>query len=569
MANIPPCGDTSQFCGASPYTLTPYSIPLPTTNSIKAYRSRAKRSHFAGMLSPSKWQLVENRTNNCISVDCEKPKRPKISKEVQITSLYRMQGHFAQPIIRKLAIVYDRIDWWVNLLPEKEKGKVSVATTADGFDDAKQPIGQQLYNLRPGRSFAAGQFHFRPSSYCPGICQRMYFVRHSSFSDPILRIRMHPKKGRPGRAYIHVEDFVVYAIGGLALVADFVDALNPYAQGLSMIEVKGLSNELHLISTWIKKAKAVKKNAQSSSVKIGKAKRNSKGDIVIDETQPPLEMKVGSGTSSRRFTIYHCGPGLVRRNKAFIGNTAMAAGIECPNGNFKNLFAIEARLKGKEANRLSWTNEAGELVELKTIRDLTGPNVAKGIFRKQIETGFNFRMQGKRGKTIPFFDWDAIGATDLVQRTTRKSNGAYSAKQAVKRLLLDGRKGDYLRQGIEVDTLPLIAEHISDSGQELALEIINNGKINELLKINGGQQLQDLYAATITQITQNGLKDWISDTSTNLTEDIASMMPDLIARRIAAEFEVANFYSKTTGKAACLPEVDRDPVTLKSLESWR
>jgi hypothetical protein len=328
---------------------------------------------------------------------------------------------------------------------------------------------------------------------------------------------------------------------------ELLDALGTFENGLSEYEIAGDAPEVLEIPKFIQKEKLVKKQGRFWRVEVGAA-----GEV--------KGMKVNKHTSDRCATIYGNGKTLNRRNRQYISDKAVEAGVIAPGAGL-TLVRLEFKIKAKEARRLEYK---GQPVTLRTLLD---PAARLAIFRGQVESGFVFRFPGSK-EDVSFFDWEAIAAnygrefsaplTDDGEavaaavrntRTARKSNATYGAKQAIKKLVADSRPGDYLAKVLRPDL-----------ERTTKVKLLNPDRLKALKDTLSGAgcglpdaMLNDLLTAFAT------------DAAERLGEGLARTLPGTVALAIAAEHNVKDYHRRQIHAARLMPEVNRLPETLNPI----
>jgi hypothetical protein len=536
MTNVPISGDGYQMVGPSP---SYFNEPTTPEGSPVSY------VYSPGDDAGDRDDLENQETPETA------PERPKTPPKGQSSPLICKEGHFdkspgynvrrgkwEQPVITRLSLNDDRLKVWADLSDRKKvKDLGGGSRLIDG-----QP--HRLLTSEKAEVLTFGKFTLKPEGYGAGLCSRLYIVHHLDHSDPVIKLHTHPQKGRRSLVWFHLENHLNYPRQAVPLGVELLDALGTFENGLSEYEIAGDAPEVLEIPKFIQKEKLVKKQGRFWRVEVGAA-----GEV--------KGMKVNKHTSDRCATIYGNGKTLNRRNRQYISDKAVEAGVIAPGAGL-TLVRLEFKIKAKEARRLEYK---GQPVTLRTLLD---PAARLAIFRGQVESGFVFRFPGSK-EDVSFFDWEAIAAnygrefsaplTDdgeavaaavRTPRTARKSNATYGAKQAVKKLVADSRPGDYLVKVLRPDL-----------ERTTKVKLLNPDRLKALKDTLSGAgcglpdaMLNDLLTAFAT------------DAAERLGEGLARTIPGTVALAIAAEHNVKDYHRRQIHAARLMPEVNRLPETL-------
>lgn len=472
------------------------------------------------------------------------PEEPDNGPNRQSSPLNCKQGHFrsnarrgklGQPLLTRLSLHDDKIKVWVDFAPGTGE---TIDTTRPGY---------QLLNSDKRKTLSFGKFTLVPEGFGAGLCSRLYIVHHSDHSDPVGKLHTHPQRGRKSRGWLHLENHLHYIRQSVSVGIELLDALGTYSDGLSEYEVAGDALEVLEIAKFIHDEKLRRKNKGFCRIEV-----NGAGTV--------KGMQVNKPTSDRFARIYSNGTTLNRRNRQYIADGATRAGVIEP-GAGKTLARLEFKIKSKEAARLEYK---GKRVTLRTLQD---PAARLAIFRGQIETGFVFRFSGST-TDIPFFDWEAIAdnygrefaapltddgeavaATVRKPRTARKSNATYGAKQAIRKLVKDSGRGDYLGQ-----VLRPVLEH------DVKVTLLQPDRIKALT-----DTLSGAGCGLPDDMTRELITAFVTDAAGDLAGDLAQSLPRTVARAIAGEHKQSDYLRRQLYIQSQQPQVNRPPETLTSL----
>lgn len=445
------------------------------------------------------------------------PVRPDRSAAKQTNPLNCKEGHFSQPVLTRLSLHWDRIRVWADLPTTKA---------------APHPL--LLAGEKERLSF--GAFTLTPLGYGRGLLGRLYDVYHRNHSDPVITLESHPTKGRRNRFWFNVANRLNYTGDAVKIGLEFLEALGLPDGNLSHLEAAGDSPD------WLDVAKFISANETTISRKNGDYwnKKISKGEVT--------GMRIGKTSSARFGNMYRNGNTLNRRNRQYIADKAVDAGVIAPNDGLK-LVRFEWNLKPKEVKRLEYKDAP---VTLKTLLD---PLALFEIYKSQMDSGFTFRQKAT-GKDVPFFDWEAIKANYLEQynlsddgaatlkrksRTARKSSATYGAKQAIKKLTNDSRKGDYLVKSLR----PKLE-------RAAKVTFLNDQRLKALTDTISGAGC-DVDGELLRQM----ITAYVSEAAKGFADQLATSLPLTIASTIAREHNVESYLRKQLSELRTLPDVVR------------
>ncbi|TXF90451.1 hypothetical protein FUA23_06590 [Neolewinella aurantiaca] len=445
-------------------------------------------------------------------------------------------GAFGQPVLTRLSIHDDRLKVWAELPTARHWAGLDIdppAVTKNGPTDSRG--NSRLLFAEHGQKIKFGSFTLIHDGPAAGVCSRLYRVYHSHHSDQIATLESHPTKGSENRVWFTPENHLHYTRQAVPLGLELIKALGITEHGLSHWEIAADAPEVFKVAEFILSAGLHRKHGGRVT-----ETRTGSGQLV--------RLNVGASTSDRYLNVYSNGPGLSRRNKKYIGDAAARAGVIPPNAPL-TLRRLEWNLKPKKIKGSHTFN--GEPVTLET---LTNPAARLKTFRDHCETGFSFRQPDTK-KTVPFFDWEAITANykkqwgtvndkrpaKLERITARKSNATYGAKQADKKLMADGREGDYL---VEV-TRP----ELERMTRAVLLDPQYLKPLTDTIAGAGCGLPDGLINSIIT--------DHLRNAAGAVGAAIAKRGPELYARAIAAEHNIMPYHKKQVHAARLLPSVNR------------
>jgi hypothetical protein len=454
-------------------------------------------------------------------------------------------GSFGQPVLTRLSIHDDRIKVWAELPTPRHWAGLEIeppAVTKNG--PADKGGNSRLLVAEAGEKLKIGPFILIHDGPAAGVCSRLYRVHHPGFSDQIATLESHPIKGRKSLIWFTLENHLHYTRQAVPLGLELIKALGVTKHGLSHWEIAADAPEVFKVAEFILSAGLHRKHGG----KVAQTRTGS-GQLV--------RLNVGTSTSDRYLNVYSNGPGLNRRNKQYIGDAAARAGVIAPNAPL-TLRRLEWNLRTKEIRRLRFNREPV------TLETLANPAARLEIFRAQCETGFFFRQPGSK-TAVPFFDWEAITANykkqwgtvdddrlnNLERITARKSNATYGAKQAVKKLITDGRTGDYLTE----TTRPEL--------KRMARAVLLDPRYLKPLVdtiFGAGCGLTDEHLTSI-------LTYHFGAASGAVGAAIAKRGPELYARAISAEHNTDAYLKTQIHKTRLLPDVNRSADSLTPV-SW-
>jgi len=464
-----------------------------------------------------------------------------------------------RPIISYAPTFIDWQGWRLTLEKEKSQGLVSEAPPKS---EAAPNSGAWFFHSPPDVRLEIGEgFYLVPrdlrEAKKEGLSghDRLYNAHHITQSEAFAVVGSHPSNGAKNTCTV-ISTKVGTTERQQALLADLVDAI-----GFKSIQLRKRGLELKTVGTdfpdlykWLKENGAVRKNSRvgkygQPTVQIGKITQVSNAGFQIDTNGPAESLLSGSVNSEVRATGYHFGKTLKQRNKEHQGHFAIANGLIKSHYEFKQLHAIETRPKKSLIDRLKVVGDNGTKRPIQHPRDLVDGQVVADLFRATAEQTLTFYLPnegtGKRRKFFSFFDWQAIGAAKL-EKMPRRSNSRYSAKQLVKRLLLDSRPGDYLVQVLDKKLKKLLKTCLENT---------------DILKVLIDTLTYSTTAAA-EQVSQI-VTGWSSMLTGSLGTAAAKHLPDLIARIVAKENDVGRFYNKSQLSLSKLPPIERPLSTLK------
>lgn len=524
MANLRQSGDGYQMVSPSPFSIIEPGAIQP------------------GPMGPPDGPGDDQPEDNAGGDDNAPKQAPEAASGLPVNS---RPGAFGQPVLTRLSIHDDRLKVWAELPTARYWAGLETtppAVTKNGPTDSRG--NSRLLSADAGGKLKFGAFTLIYTGTAPGVCSRSYNVYHRRHSDPVATLQSHPTKGYKNRVWFTLENHLNYTRQAVPLGLELIEALGVTKHGLSHWEIAADAPEVFDVAEHILTAGLHRKHGG----KITET-RTSSGKLV--------RLNVGTSTSDHYLNIYGNGPGLSRRNKKYIADAAARADV-IPPGSPLTLRRMEWNLKSKEVRRLRFN---GEPVTLET---LTNPAARLAIFRAQCESGFCFRQPGTKTE-VPFFDWEAITANyqkqwgtgkddrpaKLERLTARKSNATYGAKQAVKKLIADSRTGDYLTKV----TRPEL-ERIT---RAVLLDPHNLKPLADTIA-GAGCGLPD---GLITSI----LTDYLKNASGAVGAALSKRGPELYARAIATEHNIAPYYHRQTYALTCLPPVNRLAETLTPI-TW-
>lgn len=426
----------------------------------------------------------------------------------------------------QLSITDDRLDG-VASLPTSGKGLLLDA-----------PAGQQLtygdYTLNPQRRGWKGY-------------SRVYKVHHRHHSDPVATLLTHPNQGRRALCEFNTENHHHYTGDAVQLLVGLLDAVGATGETLTHWEVQTTHPRLLEVAQYINGNQLKRKGGREWGVEVGD------GGAVKG-------MRVGRSKSPRSFNMYANGKDLSRRNRRYITARTVADGVATPDQE-KQLTRLELHIKSREFKGLTYTDANGTEQPV-TVRSLLSHSVRLAVFRRQIETAFTFRKRTGKDKyaTAQFFDWQAIeqhydalhsltGTKGATTRTTalrrniyaRKAGSTFGAKQTIKKLTQDGRAGDYLPKATRPD--------LEQFARRALLQPDRLKSLTDTLAAVGCEVSSELVLAIVAAHLSNAAGD--------VADKLSHEAPQIIARAVAVEHGVTDYYRKQLHPAYALPSVRR------------
>ena len=421
-----------------------------------------------------------------------------------------------------------------------------------------------IYRSPEGQPLTFGPYTLQPARYGRGWYRRLYAVYHRQHSDPVATLSTHPKDGPAGRCEIHVENHLHYTGEAVGLLIGLLDEIGATEEEIKHWEIQATSPRLSEIPDYIDANQLTRRNGGKWHTRNYRDHNGRVND----------GMHVGVSSSARYAVLYHNGKELDRRNRLYIARRTEADGVSTPN-QVKQLARLEWNLRGKEVRRLTYTDKDGNEQPV-TVRSLVDPAVRLAVYRAQIETGFVFRKRiGKdRYAVAQFFDWQQIEphylenkrcrvagtgqATAAPSATTvtrerihaRKSNATYGAKQTVKKLLHDGRKGDYLALALR--------PHIERTSRAAMLRPDRLQALTDTLAGAGCEVPPQL----VTEL----LRAFAEDAAAVVADQLSHAVPEATARAVAEEHGITDYLRRQLHPARALPAVQRLPSSVKRLK---